>query len=127
MNASVQAGIAGALVTLVLIAGFIALDKGALHWYADSGDDDNPSPSVATAVFTDKEVESLTEFAIEDGAFKLPQGTQFANCVSAEFRPANDRWIVTCEFRANRSDAQPLQTRIFVFNDGEGRVEASPN
>jgi len=126
MKASVQAGIAGALVALVIVGAFVALDKSTLHWYADSGDDDN-APSVATAVFTDKEVEALTEFAIEDGGFQLPQNTHFAKCVNAEFRPGNDKWLVTCEFRTNTSDAQPLQTRLFIFDDAAGRVAASAN
>jgi hypothetical protein len=125
MNAIVRAGILGAMLALAVGAGFVALDKTTLHWYAESSD--GGTSHSKTATFTAKEVQQLTEYAIADGGpIKVPATTRFAKCVKADYRKGNGKWIVTCEFRANSGDA-PLETRVFVFDDAAGQVEASSN
>lgn len=124
MTAMMRASVAGAFVALAIVGGFLALDKTTVHWYAESNEEEASAGLPTTASFTAAQVEALTENAIADGSFKVPQTTRFAKCVQAEYLSGNDKWIVACEFRANPGDA-PLETRDFVFDDAAGQVKAT--
>jgi hypothetical protein len=117
MKSMLLGGLAGALIVGVLVAGFLALDKTTLHWYADSN-------GHASASFSALDVQHLTESAIADGGFSVPSNTHFAKCPTAVFFKTNRKWLVTCEFRET-SGAAPIATREFVFDDRAGQVQAA--
>ncbi len=110
-----------ALVVLVLVGGFMALDRTVLHWYSPEG------PNVAE---TQNATEEAPAFTADDVlGVALPQVAQLGNfpqgfedsvsCHSASLR-ANGLWIVTCEY--GHAGSQEKYPRTFIWDSKTGRI-----
>ncbi len=127
----VLAALTGALLVAVLIGGFIALDKTTLHWYAESAKaapTATPVPVAppVTAGFTSADAIRLTQNAVSSRSLAFPQGTNWMRCLTAEFRSANRKWVVTCGFYANKDDATAAVVKTYLFDDQSGQVDLGP-
>ena len=115
--------LAGVFLTLAIVGGFLALDRTALHWYAES-DETAPTPvptRLAGPAFRASDVLNLTTSQVAE-AGNFPSGTSWVRCVGADFRQGNRFWVVACEFRVNRDDANPEATKSFSFDDRTGKI-----
>jgi hypothetical protein len=70
-----RSGLAGALLALVVVGGFMALDRTTLHWYAEKADRVTVAP-------TQTESGTLWYYVYESAAQKLVKryGTQLPPC-----------------------------------------------
>ena len=137
-RASILTALAGALIAVVAIGGFLALDSMVLHIYSEGPEDPTPTPRPTrepSANFTESDVIRLTQQAVSQSTF--PTGTNSLGCVSASFRSGNKMWVVTCEFTLNPDFPPPRCTTAFgqacpsnpefrnsyLFDDTTGEVE----
>ena len=83
-----------------------------------------PAPLIATvepkAAFNQIDILKVTQQQV--ASLPFPQGAQWVRCTGARFRPANSMWVVECEFRAEKTDAEPLSTRTYTVSDQDGKL-----
>lgn len=121
-RATAVTALAGALIALVIVGGFLALDGTVLHWYVES-DEPIPTPvptRLAGPVFLASDVLNLTRAQVEE-ADVFPSDTRWVSCVRATYWSGNGVWVVECEFRVNRTD-DPEVTRSYTFDDRTGNL-----
>ena len=141
--ATVVTALAGALVALAVVGGFMALDRTVLHWYAAASEEVRPTPTpTATgtptpaptptpvhANFSEFDVLELVQSDLAGRPF--PGETRFVICLTANYRSGNKTWIVRCGYYTSLSDfvgpnLQPDRLAdhfiSLIFNDDTGRV-----
>ena len=108
-KATAMTALAGALIALVVVGGFLALDRTVLHFYTSS-DDAPPTPpptqtkskpivsptEEAGPAFSVRDVLALAQSDLAERPF--PGGTRFVLCLDAEYRSGNHLWIVGCGY-----------------------------
>jgi hypothetical protein len=109
---AIVAVIAGVLVVLVVVGGFMALDRTTLHWYA-GGD---------AASYTKLEVENLAESALARQPF--PAGLDAVACPKASYHGGNRTWVVSCGYAISRSVpvGEIDVSRVVIVDDRTGKV-----
>lgn len=122
MKRTVLAAIAGGVVVLAIVGGFMALDRTVLHVYTSS---DNAPPTPRPSPEADAAFNSLDVLRLAlpqvTGLF-FPEETEWVNCVTASYRSGNRKWVVTCEYRVNRNQPSPTTTRTYLFDDRTGQL-----
>ena len=127
-RATVVTALAGALLALAIVGGFMALDRTVLHWYAAASQELPPTPTptatgtptpaptpTATGTptptptptpvhpnFSEFDVLQLVQSDLAGRPF--PGETRFVICLTANYRSGNKTWIVRCGFYTSLSD-----------------------
>lgn len=130
--------LAGVLITLAVVGGFLALDRSVLHWYVETVPTPVPPPTLAPTLaptrvptpvptlvpepaYTLFDVIDLTQSQVSD-AGNFPAGTNWVRCLSATYRSGNRMWVVGCEFLVNRDDTNQAAFKLYSFDDRTGRI-----
>ena len=107
-----------ALVLLLVVGGFMALDRTVLHWYSEES---SKEAMVTEPSFLAGEVKDIVRDHIRRSDYN-PYSPAHRNrtiaCVRAEIRP-NRVWVVTCEFRAHTT---VVAESIYLLDDETGRI-----
>jgi hypothetical protein len=119
VNKTFIASLAGALVVLLVVAAFLALDRTTLHWLTDEGPD-----------YSRAEVEALAQSAVQRSAF--PNETHWVHCSRATYHSGSHTWLVSCGYwRVKPNNAVANDPRAFadvyapvIVDDRTGKVTA---
>jgi hypothetical protein len=122
--------LAGVLLTLIIVGGFLAVDRTVLHWYSGGGESNGSTPqATATPVYSSRDVLALalTQFSHTP----VPQGVHSIHCYDAHYVSENQTWVVRCGYWATKPtfptpgipDHPPDYPQTFSFDDKTGELK----
>ena len=79
-----------------------------------------PPPTVSRAAFSTSDVLHVVQAEVATRGSFSP-GMAWIRCVSATYRPANGKWVVSCDFSSERGGPSDL-SRSYVFDDATGHL-----
>ena len=126
---TILASVAGALLVLILGAGFLALDKTVLHWY-DADPEEVQAPTNENTLSA-AEAEAMAADYLTDVAHADPDSGEAAwidqgwrpFCDAVERAGTSSGWVVHCGMHEVRGDGEVRQLVTYIVSDS-GRIRS---
>ena len=117
-RAPVLAAVAGVLVALAIVGGFMAIDRTVVHWYMESGQTaPTPGPTrLAGPAFTQRDVVRLVQQYVARVYYEHSPRCE------ADFRRGNRMWVVTCYLYVAPIDRTAEFAITYLFDDRTGQI-----